>query len=184
MDRIDEAFDQVKRADFLPDEVKGLAFIDAAVPIGFGQTNSQPYTVELMLRWLDPQPGDRVLDVGSGSGWTTALLAYLVGESGKVFAVEAIPELVKFGEGNCRRKDIGNVQFYSAGKQYGLPKHAPFDRILVSASANTIPGELLEQLNDPGRIVIPVNTTVHVVDKVDDEYETTEHAGFVFVPLV
>src|SRR5258708_5095943 len=117
-DRVDEAFQNVPRRNFLPPDLADRAAVDAPLPIGFGQTNSQPYTVGLMLEWLDVQPGNKILDVGAGSGWTTALLAYLTGPKGKVVAVEKVPELVEFGRENCTRLGIKHVEFHEAGKIY------------------------------------------------------------------
>lgn len=185
-DNLDKAFNAIPRREFLPDEVKDMADIDAPVPIGFGQTNSQPYTVMLMLTWLDPESGNKVLDVGSGSGWTAALLAYLVGLSGKVYAVEKIPELVKFGAENCRRLGIKNVRFFKAGSRYGLPRFAPYDRILVSAAASKMPQDILDQLNVGGRLVVPIRDSVHVIEKTSDrtgDYTDFSYSGFAFVPL-
>ncbi len=122
MSKIDEAFQAIDRINFLRDATKGKAEIDAPVSIGYGQTNSQPTTVRLMLEWLDPQDGEKILDVGSGSGWTTALLAKLVGSAGKVYAVEKMPELVTFGAENCKRAGIYNVRFFEAGDTFGLPE--------------------------------------------------------------
>lgn len=185
MDRFDEAFEQVPRANFLPDEVKHQADWDMALPIGYGQTNSQPSTVRWMLEWLDPQPGDKILDVGSGSGWTSALLANLVVPQGKVFAVEKVPELVEFGRENCERLGVRNVSFYDAGEVFGMPAFAPYDRILVSAAAAKLPEELLRQLKIPGRLVIPVGHDIHVIDKTgENDFENDVKRGFVFVPLV
>lgn len=185
MASIDEAFSKVERKEFLPEDLQAQAGFDAPVPIGFGQTNSQPTTVKRMLEWLDPQEGDKVLDVGSGSGWTTALLAYLVGPKGKVYAVEKIPELVEFGRGNCRRTGVKNARFYTAGRVFGLPKFAPYDRILVSASAGKMPEELIEQLEVGGVMVIPILNSIFVLAKTGpDTFETVEKPGFVFVPLV
>lgn len=184
---VDEAFAHVPRRSFLPSEVIGEADFDVALPIGFGQTNSQPYTVQLMLEWLEVEPGNKVLDVGSGSGWTTALLAYLTGPRGKIYAVELIPELVEFGKENCRSFGVKNAWFYQAGNGYGLPRFAPYDRILVSASPNEVPKELLDQLKVGGKMVIPVNYDILEIEKLAaNEYETTAHknGGFVFVPLV
>lgn len=184
MDRIDQAFLAVKREDFLPEDVQGSFQIDAPLPIGFGQTNSQPSTVRMMLNWLDPQLGDKVLDVGSGSGWTTALLSHLSGPAGKVYAVEKVPELVVFGEDNCRQAGVKNVRFFPAGEVVGLTEYAPYDRILVSAAAEKLPAELIEQLKPGGRLVIPIGYNIHVIDKIGpDGYETTEYPGFTFVPL-
>jgi len=165
--------------------VREFAGSDRPLPIGHGQTNSQPSTVRQMLRWLDAQPNQRVLDVGSGSGWTTALLAHLVGPDGRVYAVERIPELLRFGRGNCRAAGITNASFYKAGQKFGLSKQAPFDRILVSASADILPPELIEQLAPGGVLVIPVRYDIIVVKKGDDSKVTQQrHPGFAFVPLV
>lgn len=175
----------VDRANFVPKDLRGSADIDAPLPIGYGQTNSQPYTVRLMLRWLDPQPGDKVLDVGSGSGWTTALLAYLVGSKGWVYAVERVPELVEFGEENCQRTGVKNARFFTAGDEFGLPKEAPFDRILVSASADELPPELVDQLKIGAKMVIPVqNDILEITKKSAGDLDIKRHPGFAFVPLL
>lgn len=185
MSNIDDAFTAVPRIDFLPIEKKPHHTVDAPLVIGFGQTISQPSTVRSMLQWLDPQVGDCVLDVGSGSGWTTALIAHLVGPDGFVFAVEKIPQLVQFGENNCKQMRIANVRFFQSGDTYGLPEHGPYDRILVSASASELPIALLRQLTIGGRMVIPIKTSIVVIERVKiDSYNAQEHPGFVFVPLL
>lgn len=121
MTGINEAFKSVHRKDFLKSGDSRYVEIDAPIPIGYGQTNSQPSTVRQMLGWLDVRDGQKVLDVGSGSGWTTALLSRLVGPSGHVYAVEIVPELVEFGRDNCRRIDVKNAEFYEAGSSYVYP---------------------------------------------------------------
>lgn len=185
MNRVDEAFRQIDRAKFLPPEARGYESIDAPLSIGYGQTISQPTTVRMMLEWLDAQEGEKILDVGSGSGWTTALMSHIIGPSGKVYAVEKIPELVDFGRNNIKRAGTKNAQFFQAGDVYGLPQHAPFDRILVSASANELPNELLEQLKIAGKTVIPVGSDIYEVTRTkEDTYESRVHHGFIFVPLV
>lgn len=185
MDVVKQAFSTVPRANFMPQNIRSRANEDTALPIGYGQTISQPYTVEHMLTWLDPKPGHKVLDIGSGSGWTTALLAYLVGNKGFVYAVEKIPELVDFGHKNCQRLGIENVAFYEADRTLGLAKHAPFDRILVSASAQTFPQDLLTQLAPGGKLVIPIKHDILEIAKPGTyTYDTKTHSGFVFVPLV
>lgn len=173
------------RKMFLPPEVKMKADVDAPLPIGFGQTNSQPSTVRQMLKWLDPKPGEKILDVGSGSGWAAALLADLVGPNGFIYAVEKIPQLVRFGARNCKRAGVRNAHFFKAGREYGLSRFAPYDRILVSAAAAEVPGALLRQLITGGRMVIPVGNSIHVIDKVDDiTFGDAEYPGFLFVPLL
>lgn len=183
--KLDQAFHAADRREFLPDEMRVMAYQDAPISIGFGQTNSQPYTVRSMLEWLDPQKGEKILDIGSGSGWTSALLAYLVGKNGVVYAVERIPELYSFGAENCRRLGINNVHFFQATVELGLPKYAPYDRILVSAAAQEIPSELIKQLKSGGRMVVPVLNSIFVVDKKpDQQIVANEHPGFTFVPLL
>lgn len=185
MDLVEKALAAVPRANFIPEDLRGHAHVDSAMPIGHGQTISQPSTVEMMLRWVEAEPGNKVLDLGSGSGWTAALLSKIVGAKGKVYAVELVPELVEFGKENCRRLGIKNATFYRAGETLGLPKFAPFDRILVSASANKLPKKLLEQLVPGGKMVIPIRHDILEIEKSKgSSYEKTAHPGFVFVPLI
>lgn len=184
MNEIESAFQKVDRAIFLPEDVKEKAALDIALPIGYGQTNSQPTTVQLMLEWLEVRSGDKVLDIGSGSGWTTALLAVLTGKKGRVIAVERIPELVERGQDNVEHLDIRNASFYGAEDELGLSALAPYDRILVSASADVLPLDLLDQLKLNGKIVIPVQSSILEVTKTKDSIEIEAHPGFAFVPLV
>jgi protein-L-isoaspartate(D-aspartate) O-methyltransferase len=182
---LDEAFESVKRSDFLPEEQRRFAHDDRPLPIGYGQTNSQPTTVYRMLEWLQPELGNVVLDVGSGSGWTTALLSQLVGKTGKIYATEIVPELVDMGRENCADSGVSNVEFYQATDELGLKTKAPFDRILVSAGADQLPQILIDQLKSPGRMVIPVGDSILVLEKNDNGTITIrEHYGYVFVPLI
>jgi len=185
MDMIESAFASVKRETFLPEQERSYASMDMPLPIGFGQTNSQPTTVRAMLKWLEVVKGQKVLDVGSGSGWTSALLSYLVGAKGMVVAVERVPELVRFGRNNCKSLGIKNVEFFLAGKKLGWQEEAPYDRILVSAAADELPMELVDQLANSGRMVVPVGNNIYVVDK-NEKGEVSQNifSGFVFVPLI
>lgn len=183
--RIIAAFHAIPRVAFLPRGMRQFANFDEPLPIGYGQTNSQPSTVRHMLEWLDPQPGSSVLDLGSGSGWTSALLGWLVGPKGHVHAVEIIPELLTLGWQNCQKLDITNVTFHAAGTTIGLPERAPYDRILVSASARELPMALIDQLALGGTMVLPVGSAVMVVTKpLVGRLTITSHPGFRFVPLV
>jgi len=182
------AFKKIKRIDFLPEDSKNLAELNGALPIGHGQTISQPLVVAFMLEQLQPEQGHKVLDVGSGSGWTTALLSEIVGEKGKVVAIELIPELKEFGEKNASKYNFvkkGIAEFICADGSKGYEEEAPFDRILASASAQKIPLAWKKQLKIGGRIVTPIETSIWVfVKETEDNFEEFEHFGFVFVPLI
>ena len=180
-----KAFDKINRVDFLPQEVKKLSNIDSPLPIGFGQTSSQPTTVAFMLEQLRADEGDRVLDVGCGSGWTTALLAHIVGFEGEVIGVEIIPELVAFGIDNIAKYNFSNANIYPIQKTLGYRDKAPFDKILVSAAAVEIPQELVDQLKVGGRLVIPVRNSIFVLNKISQvQTRQKEFPGFSFVPLI
>ena len=178
-------FKKIKRADFVRKGYQAEADENYPLPIGFGQTISQPFTVAFMLELLESQKGNKVLDVGSGSGWTMALLANLAGETGKVFGVEIIPELVEFGRRNLAKYNFPNAEIVQAGAELGLTSEAPFDRILVSAAAEEVPKTLLRQLKSPGILVLPVrNTIIQIKKDTAGKISQREFPGFVFVPLV
>jgi len=186
--RIIEAFRKIKRVDFLPKGMENLAELNEALPIGYGQTISQPLVVAFMIEQLQPQPGDKILDVGSGSGWTSALLGEIVGEQGKVIAIEVIPELKDFGEKNVKKYNLvkkGQVQFIWADGSKGYKKGAPFDKILVSAAAEKCFPAWKEQLKVGGRIVTPISSSIWLfIKKSEKEFEEIEYPGFAFVPLI
>jgi len=182
--RIIEAFRKIKRADFLPENVKTLADYNEALPLSHGQTISQPLVVAFMLELLRPQTGNKILDIGSGSGWTTTLLAFAA-NPGKVFGMEIIPELKNFGERNARQYGFSNLEFICADGTKGYGKEAPFDRILASAAGNEIPSEWKKQLKIGGRIVAPVKESIWLLEKkTDNDFIESEYPGFAFVPLV
>jgi len=185
MNDITKAFAKYPRHLFLPSEQIELSRLDAPLSIGYGQTNSQPSTVRNMLEWLEVEPGQSILDVGSGSGWTTALLSYLAGSKGRVYAVEKVPELMQFGQTNCLSAGVKNARFYVSKNQLGLKKYADYDRILVNASAQELPKQLLDQLKKGGKMVIPVkNAILEITKNSNEEIEIINHSGYVFVPLL
>jgi protein-L-isoaspartate(D-aspartate) O-methyltransferase len=183
-DRVGEAMAAVPRRRFLPVAERWRASYDGPLPIGHGQTCSQPRTVEDMLRLLDVHPGDRVLDVGSGSGWTTALLAHLTGPDGSVLGLELEPDLVAAG-----RRHLGDDRPWARIEAarpglLGDPAGAPYDRILVSAGADELPEDLVGQLAAPGRLVVPVAGELLLVEVgPDGSRRRTAHGWYRFVPL-
>lgn len=179
---IEAAFAALPREGFLRPADRKRAAYDGPLDIGSGQTSSQPRTVSAMLRLLDVAPGQRVLDVGSGSGWTTALLAHLTGPTGVVAGVELEPDLVAFGSANLARTEQPWATIRAATPGVlGAPVGAPWDRILVSASPLALPSSLVDQLADPGVLVIPVASTMLRV--TNPGAVATEHGSYRFVPL-
>jgi protein-L-isoaspartate(D-aspartate) O-methyltransferase len=184
MDRVDAAFAATPRTGFLREAERRRASEDAPLPIGRGQTSSQPTTVSAMLRLLDVRPGQRILDVGAGSGWTTALLAHLTGPRGEVVGVELEPDLARWGATNLAAADRPWARLEEAAAGVlGAPDGAPYDRILVSAGAVRMPEALLDQLGDPGRLLVPVDGRMTLVVRHDGGDETSTHGAYRFVPL-
>ncbi|MFC8734132.1 protein-L-isoaspartate O-methyltransferase [Luteimicrobium sp. NPDC057192] len=184
-DAVTDALRAVPRRDFLPATVRGRADDDVALPLGHGQTGSQPSTVAAMLRLLDVRPGQHVLDVGSGSGWTTALLAHLVGPGGEVLGLELEPSLVAFGRSNLDARHAPWARVEAADPRHlGRARPGGWDRILASASPDELPRALVHQLAPGGRLVVPVRTTMVLV-QVDaaGRAHASEHGSYVFVPL-
>ncbi len=183
-ENIIEAMRKVDRADFVPEESKPLAHSDHPIHIGYQQTISQPTTVAFMLELLSPQKGEKILDIGSGSGWTTALLSYIVGENGSVLGLERVEELVEFGAKNLEKCNITNAKIKRAGTTLGDPKGAPYDKILVSAAARKFPDELLSQVREGGVIVMPVRDSVWRIVRIEHQPVVEKFEGFIFVPLI
>jgi protein-L-isoaspartate(D-aspartate) O-methyltransferase len=183
--RIIRAFETTDRAWFVPEAMLPFVDEDRPLPIAEGQTNSQPSTVAFMLELLDAQEGDRVLDIGSGSGWTTALLCRIVGEKGSVLGLERIDALVRFGQNNLRRCGCPpRCRIEKAEEVLGRPGES-FDRILVSAAAERFPEHLVEQLEEGGVLVIPVGNAIWRVRRLHGgTLHTERYEGFRFVPLI
>lgn len=187
--RLDDAFAAVPRAAFLPDDQVRFADVNRALPIGHGQTNSQPSTVRDMLALLDVRPGHRVLDVGCGSGWTTALLAHLVGPAGTVRGVEMVPELVEAARSNLARLPGAGERGAAAISParpgvLGLPEEGPFDRVLLSADAPSLPEELIEQLRVGGLLVAPVAGELVRARREAVGVDVVRAGAYSFVPLL
>jgi len=185
-ERILQAFASVPRHVFLSEAQLDIAYEDRAVPLGEGQTVSQPSMIAIMLSELSCQPNQRALEVGAGSGYAAALLGHLVRE---VYAVEVLPALAALAHENLKRSGASNVHVALGNGSFGLAAHAPYDRILVSAAPSEVPGALIEQLAPGGKIAIPVgdahNQTLLLGEKTSTgELSWRRSVPCIFVPLV
>lgn len=187
-ENIIEAFQKIDRKDFVLKEFKNEAYENYPLPIGFGQTISQPLVVAFMLELLEIKKGEKILEIGTGSGWQTALLAYLTNETGKVFSIERILELKIFAEKNISKYNFlekGIVKLIYGDGSKGLEEEAPFDKIIVSASAEKIPLSFKKQLKINGKLVMPVKNSILVLEKINqNNFLKREYFGFTFVPLI
>jgi len=185
-DRILEAMRRVPRHLFVGDLLRPAAYADRPLPIGRGQTISQPYIVALMTEVLQPTPGMKILEIGTGSGYQAAVLAEL---GCRVWSMELIPELARFGESNLRRSGYASVQVRCGNGFLGWPDEAPFDAVIVTCAPEAIPKALVEQLRDGGRMVIPVGSqqdgqSLTLVRKTGSTVVTDEIIPVLFVPMV
>ena len=177
------AFAKVKREDFIPEQYQYLAYEDMALPLENGATISQPYTIAFMLNLLELQPNknQKILEIGSGSGYVLALISEII-KKGKIYGIEIISSLANKSKKLLKRDK--KITILNKDGSNGLPEKAPFDRILISASANEIPSHLYQQLKNNGILVAPVRDSIFQIRKKNKKIEIKEFPGFVFVPLV
>lgn len=180
-----DAMRSVERHLFVPARSQSRAYDDNPMPIGYGQTISQPFIVAYMTQLVDPKPGDRVLEIGAGSGYQAAVLAEIVDE---VFTIEIVTELGRQAKTRMAELGYDNVQVEIGDGYFGLPDEAPFDAIVVTAAAEYIPPPLIEQLKEGGKMVIPVGSpfrvqTLILVEKQGGEVKTTNLMAVRFVPF-
>ena len=180
-----DAMAAVPREEFVPDGARAVAYINRPLPIGHGQTISQPFIVALMTHLLEPTAASRVLEVGTGSGYQAAVLARVVDT---VHTIEIIPELAQDAAARLERLGYDNVEVKAGDGWYGWPEAAPFDAIMVTAVGEDVPSKLVEQLRPGGRLVLPIgddfDQNLAVVEKAEDGEITMRHVLPVrFVPL-
>jgi len=183
--RVLDAFRKVERHKFLPEDLRPSAYSDFPVPIGEGQTISQPYIVALMTEILDLSGKEKVLEIGTGSGYQTAILAELAKE---VFSIERFDNLSKGAQNIFNSLGYLNIKIKVGDGSLGWPEEAPFDRIIITAASPRIPLPLSDQLKENGKLVLPLGESFSQVltlfEKKKDKLESTEICGCVFVPLV
>lgn len=179
----------VPREEFVPPRYKELAYLDTPLSIGYGQTISAPHMVAIMTEALKPSRGNKVLEIGAGSGYQAAIIAEIVKPEGHVWTVEIVPELAKFAEENLRRTGYSDYVTVIVGDgSRGYEGAAPYDRIIVTAAAPRVPEPLISQLREGGRIVIPVGDayvqTLKIVEKKGGTLHVEDSVPCVFVPLL
>jgi len=186
--RIIEAFKKTPRHLFVIEEYLPHAYDDVPLPTDCGQTISQPYTVAIMTEVLEPKPGNKILEIGSGSGYQAALLARCIGSKGKVITVELEVKLVEFSKKNLKRAKVENVEVIKWDGKGGYEKESPYDRCIITAACPKIPKPVLDQTKVGGKIVAPVNDfwgqKMLLLEKLsEEEFKTKNLGSFVFVPL-
>ena len=184
---VEQAFLKIPREDFVPNSMKSLAYMDKPLEIGEGQTISAPHMVAIMCEALDIQKGQTILEIGAGSGYHAAIVSKIVGTTGHIYSVERIQSLVKYAEENLKTVGITNVTVIGGDGSEGLEEYAPYDRIYVTCAAPIVPQPLLDQLKNPGKLLIPVGNMYCELRRIDKEgSEITERnfGGCVFVPLI
>jgi protein-L-isoaspartate(D-aspartate) O-methyltransferase len=179
------ALRNVPRDRFVPDRLRGVAFSDGPLPIGFGQTISQPYVVALMTELAELHGGERVLEIGTGSAYQAAVLAKIAKE---VYTIEIVPALAETAERRLRELGVANVHTKNGDGFFGWPEAAPFDTILITAAASYVPPPLLRQLKEGGRLIVPLGDphfshTLTTIAKVGGRLRSTAHASVRFVPM-
>ena len=185
--RVESALRNIPRHEFVPESELDYAYNNEPLPIMKNQTISQPGVVTRMTEWLDVKDGQKILEIGTGSGWQSAILSYLVG-TGDIYSVERHPKLVKFAQENLKKFKIDNVNVILGDGSIGYPKESPYDRIIITAACTKIPSPLIEQLSENGLIIAPVGDvsqslvllqkTSEGIVKIKNEHH------YVFVPLV
>lgn len=186
--KLENALKELPRHLFVRKISSVLAYRDIPLSIGYGQTISQPSTVVLMTEALDVKTGQKILEIGAGSGWQGAIIGKIVGSQGKVYTVERVPTLIEFAKKNLKKAGIENVKVIEGDGSMGLEKYAPFDRIIVTCACPETPKPLLSQLKTNGKIVIPLGNMflqqVYIITKRKTKIEKKSLGFFAFVPLV
>jgi protein-L-isoaspartate(D-aspartate) O-methyltransferase len=179
-----KAFENVDRELYFLEEYRGRAYEDTAFPIGFDQTISQPSTIAFMLDLLELKEDSKVLEVGSGSGYVLSLISEISKNKEKIFGIEIISEFVVKSRRTLKAEGKEKIRVYHNTEEVGLSKYAPFNRILVSASARKVPKDLISQLEYGGIMVLPVGDSIFKITKRKEGISSEEFPGFSFVPLI
>jgi protein-L-isoaspartate(D-aspartate) O-methyltransferase len=186
-DSVKQAFLRVPREEFIPDFLKNYSYVDTPLDIGNGQTISAPHMVAIMCEALDIKKSQKILEIGTGSGYHAAMVAQLVGETGRVYTIERFESLASIAKQNLDKINCTNVIVEVGDGSCGLARYQPYDRIYVTCAAPFIPQPLIDQLCDPGKLLIPVGDMYCELTLLlkEKQKQTVHHlGGCVFVPLV
>ena len=186
-DNVKNAFLSVPRELFTSGDNKSHSYSDTPLPIGFNQTISAPHMVAIMAEELDLKKGQKILEVGAGSGYHAAIIANIIGKSGHVYSIERIKELADIAKKNLKKADIENVTIIHSDGSEGYKKKAPYDRIYVTCASPDIPDPLINQLSDNGKMLIPVGkifSLLMLVEKKNNKISKKNLGGCAFVPLI
>jgi protein-L-isoaspartate(D-aspartate) O-methyltransferase len=184
---VEKAFLETPRELFIPKPMKNYAYIDTPLEIGEGQTISAPHMIAIMCEELDLQKEQKILEIGAGSGYHAAIVAKIIGIRGHVYTIERFLTLAQKAKENLKKAKIQNVTVEVGDGSEGLPKYALYDRIYVTCAAPEIPLPLIEQLKDPGKLMIPVGQMIcnlKLVEKKHKKLKKKDLGGCAFVPLV
>ncbi len=186
-EKVESAFRNIPRHEFVVPSELARAYYNEPLSIMNNQTISQPGVVSRMTEWLDIKAGQKILEIGTGSGWQTAILSYMVG-NGTVYSIERHSELVNFARENLEKLGIDNVHVILGDGSLGYPEKSPYDRIIITAACTEIPLPLLEQLDENGLIIAPVgdsSQSMILLKKISGEIvEIKNESNYIFVPLL
>ncbi len=186
-DLVTDAFSEIQRIEFIPEDFHNSADADIPFPIGFGQCIPQPQIVATMLELLDVERGNHILEIGSGSGWVTALLAFMVGKDGKVTSIETSEELLRLAQENVDKYQFikrKTVEFFLKREDEYFPKQGPYDRVVVNIPMRELSDELKNQLREGGIMVVPLYNDLWRLKKQEDgSFRKDVYSGFSFMPL-
>ena len=184
---VEKAFLEVPRELFIPENLKNYSYVDTPLEIGNGQTISAPHMVAIMCEGLNLKKGQKILEIGTGSGYHAAIVSKIIGKNGQVHTIERFESLAKNAKENLKKANIKNVTVKIGDGSLGLQKYAPYDRIYVTCAAPDTPPPLIEQLKDGGKLMVPVGETIcdlKLLEKKDKKIEIKSLGGCAFVPLV
>jgi len=184
---VENAFLVTSREQFLPEHLKSYAYSDTPLEIGNGQTISAPHMVAIMCEALDLQKGQKILEIGAGSGYHAAIISKIIGKNGHIYTIERINELADFAENNLKNANIANVTVITGDGSEGHLKHSPYDRIYVTCAAPKIPQPLIDQLKDAGKLLVPVGRRIcnlELLEKIQNKIKKKNLGGCAFVPLI